>query len=40
MKIPRVEEFEKASIVVKTVQFNENNINKESMSFLLLNLVI
>ena len=32
-KFPRVEEFEKASIVVKTVQFNENNINKESMSF-------
>lgn len=28
-----VEEFEKASIVLKTVKFNENNINKESMSF-------
>lgn len=28
-----VEEFEKASIVLKTVQFNEKNINKESMSF-------
>lgn len=30
---PRVDEFEKASIVVKTVKFNEKNINKESMSF-------
>ncbi|MEX2948953.1 Sau3AI family type II restriction endonuclease [Staphylococcus warneri] len=30
---PRVEEFEKASIVVKTVKFNEKNQNKESMSF-------
>lgn len=28
-----VEEFEKASIVLKTVKFNENNVNKESMSF-------
>lgn len=30
---PKVDEFEKASIVVKTVKFNKNNINKESMSF-------
>ncbi|ARB76966.1 MULTISPECIES: Sau3AI family type II restriction endonuclease [Staphylococcus] len=30
---PRVEEFEKASIIVKTVKFNKNNVNKESMSF-------
>lgn len=29
----KVEEFEKASILVKTVKFNENNVNKESMSF-------
>ncbi|MFL2098310.1 Sau3AI family type II restriction endonuclease [Marinilactibacillus psychrotolerans] len=29
----KVEEFEKASILVKTVKFNENNYNKESMSF-------
>jgi len=29
----RVEEFEKACIVVKTIKFNENNVNKESMSF-------
>lgn len=28
-----VEEFEKASIVLKTVKFNENNVNQESMSF-------
>ncbi|WP_169710780.1 Sau3AI family type II restriction endonuclease [Staphylococcus lutrae] len=28
-----IEEFEKASIAVKTVQFNQNNKNKESMSF-------
>lgn len=28
-----VEEFEKASIVLKTVKFNENNVNPESMSF-------
>lgn len=32
-QFPRVEEFEKASIVLKTVKFDENNINKESMSF-------
>lgn len=30
---PRVEEFEKASILVKTIKFDENNTNKESMSF-------
>ena len=30
---PQVEEFEKSSIVVKTVKFNEKNQNKESMSF-------
>src|SRR5699024_5076327 len=30
---PEVEEFEKSSIVVKTVKFDENNRNKESMSF-------
>lgn len=30
---PKVEEFEKSSIVVKTIKFNENNQNKESMSF-------
>lgn len=29
----RVEEFEKASIILKTVKFNENNVNPESMSF-------
>lgn len=29
----KVEEFEKASIMVKTVTFNKNNVNKESMSF-------
>lgn len=29
----KVEEFEKASILVKTVKFNENGVNKESMSF-------
>lgn len=29
----KVEEFKKASIVLKTVKFNENNVNKESMSF-------
>lgn len=28
-----VEEFEKASIELKTIKFNENNKNKESMSF-------
>src|SRR5699024_10149617 len=28
-----VEEFEKASIVLKTVKFNQNNVNPESMSF-------
>lgn len=28
-----VDEFEKASIQVKTVKFNENNVNKENMSF-------
>lgn len=28
-----VEEFEKASIMVKTIKFNEKNVNKESMSF-------
>ncbi len=30
---PEVEEFEKSSIVVKTVHFNKKNVNKESMSF-------
>lgn len=30
---PQVEEFEKSSIVVKTVKFDEKNHNKESMSF-------
>ncbi|HAR6225739.1 TPA: DNA mismatch repair protein MutH [Staphylococcus pseudintermedius] len=30
---PKVEEFEKSSIVVKTVKFDEKNYNKESMSF-------
>lgn len=30
---PRVEEFEKASIVVKTIKFDKHNTNKESMSF-------
>lgn len=29
----KVEEFEKASIVVKTINFDEKNYNKESMSF-------
>ncbi|WP_423188414.1 Sau3AI family type II restriction endonuclease [Alkalibacterium sp. f15] len=29
----KVDEFEKASILVKTVKFNENNTNKENMSF-------
>ncbi|MDK8646093.1 Sau3AI family type II restriction endonuclease [Staphylococcus condimenti] len=29
----KVDEFEKAMIKVKTIQFNEKNINKESMSF-------
>lgn len=29
----KVEEFEKASIILKTVKFNENNVNPESMSF-------
>lgn len=28
-----VDEFEKASIELKTIKFNENNVNKESMSF-------
>ncbi|WP_394274254.1 Sau3AI family type II restriction endonuclease, partial [Staphylococcus hyicus] len=32
-KFGEIEEFEKASIVVKTVQVNENNKNKEHMSF-------
>lgn len=30
---PEVEEFEKSSIVVKTIKFDTNNFNKESMSF-------
>ncbi|WP_240627038.1 Sau3AI family type II restriction endonuclease, partial [Staphylococcus microti] len=30
---PKVEEFEKACIQLKTVKFNKNNVNKESMSF-------
>lgn len=30
---PRVDEFEKASIKIKTVRFNNHNDNKESMSF-------
>lgn len=29
----QVEEFEKASIELKTVKFNQNNVNRESMSF-------
>lgn len=29
----KVEEFEKASILLKTVSFNEKSVNKESMSF-------
>ena len=35
-----MEEFEKASIVVKTVNVDANNKNKEDMSFLILNLKI
>lgn len=34
-----VEEFEKASIELKTVKFNENNINRESMSFPAFNFI-
>ncbi|WP_436875757.1 Sau3AI family type II restriction endonuclease [Mammaliicoccus sciuri] len=30
---PKVEEFEKACIQLKTVKFNENDVNKENMSF-------
>ncbi|MBO3077766.1 DNA mismatch repair protein MutH [Mammaliicoccus vitulinus] len=30
---PKVEEFEKACIQLKTVKFNENGVNRESMSF-------
>lgn len=29
----QVEEFEKASIELKTIKFNENNVNRENMSF-------
>src|SRR5699024_5370403 len=32
-QFPKVDEFEKACILLKTVKFNENNVNKENMSF-------
>src|SRR5699024_5607906 len=32
-QFPKVDEFEKACILLKTVKFNENNVNKDNMSF-------